>query len=310
MNVAERDLDKAISKLDSLHDGDLAVTEVVACGKAAIPALQNILCREEKSGLYQTRCRAAEALALLGATNVLIDYLRTERVITDAVERLGEDAVINAVARLLAHECEPCVFAVLLRLGRHAHLAGVIGALGASRRPEAIPALIAALEEDGSRPTAEAALRRFGRRTGGALLNAATMQLPSRDRESPSSVRRRQSALALLAESGINRQGWINLRHLVDDPDARVATLACEICLRCATLAERSRAVRHLIDLLVHPDWVRREHAERILFTYFSFTRGPIIRYLCENQSSKDRTTKQIEVALRHIVARKGDSLP
>jgi hypothetical protein len=127
-------------------------------------------------------------------------------VITDPVERLGEDAVINAVARLLQNVRDPCVFAILLRLGHHAHLTGVIGALGASSRAEAIPAIVAALEEDGSRPTAEAALRSFGRRTGGALLNAATMQLPSRDRECQSSVRRRQSALGLLAEIGVKRE--------------------------------------------------------------------------------------------------------
>jgi HEAT repeat protein len=310
MSAPGKDLDEAIGKLSSLHDGDLSVNDVVACGKAAIPELKKILFKQEKSGLYHIRCRAAEALALLGAMDVLTGFLGTERVITDSVERLGEDAVINAVARLLQNVRDPCVFAILLRLGHHAHLTSVIGALGASGRPEAIPAIIAALEEDGSRPTAEAALRSFGRRTGGALLNAATMQLPSRDRESQSSVRRRQSALGLLAEIGVKREAWANLRHLVDDPDARVATLACEIGLQCATATERSRAVKRLIDFLVHPDWLRREHAERVLLSHFSVTRGPIVGYLRENQSSEHPTIRQIEAALRRILARRRDDAP
>jgi hypothetical protein len=96
----------------------------------------------------------------------------------------------------------------------------------------------------------------------------------------------------------------------VDDPDARVATLACEIGLQCATAAERSRAVKRLIDLLVHPDWLRREHAEQVLLSHFSVTRGPIVGYLRENQLSNDPTIRQIEVALRHIVARKRDDVP
>ena len=101
MSAPGKELDEAIGKLSSLHDGDLGVNDVVACGKAAIPALKNILFKQERSGLYHIRCRAAEALALLGAMDVLTGFLGTERVITDPVERLGEDAVINAVARLL-----------------------------------------------------------------------------------------------------------------------------------------------------------------------------------------------------------------
>ena len=137
----------SFGKLSSLRDGDLGANDVVAYGKVAIPALKKILFKQERSGLYHMRCHAAKALALLGAMDVLTDFLGTQRVITDAVERLGEDAVINAVTRLMQNVRDPCVFAILLRLGHHAHLTGVIGALGASGRPEAIPAIIAALEE-------------------------------------------------------------------------------------------------------------------------------------------------------------------
>jgi HEAT repeat protein len=303
--VAQQDLDQAITKLGLLHE-DTAVLDVISCGKRAIPALRDILLARERSGLYQVRCRAVEALADLGATNILVEYLEMQRVIADPVERLGEDAVINAAARSLADVHDPRVFSILLRLGRHAHLTGVIKALGASGRPEAIPALIAALEDDASRPTAQVALRRLGRKTRGALFNAATMQLPGRERESASSVRRRQSALGLLAEIGVARGAWAVLRHLVDDADAKIAFLACEICLKCAAAAERSRAVRRLIELLVHPDWLRREDSERLLLAHYSVTIGPIAAYLREQPLPNDDALarKQKETALRHIIAR------
>jgi HEAT repeat protein len=300
-----QNVELALAKLKSLHDGDVAVIETVACGKEIVPALRQILFERDRSGLYQIRCRVLEALTGLGAFDVLIEFLETDRIIIDPVERVGEDAVINAAARMLPNVDDPRVFAVLLRLARHSHLTGVIRALGTSGRAEAIPALVAALEDDASRPTAEIALRTFGRRAKGALLNAATMQLPVAARESQSSVRRRRSALILLAEIGITRELWAILRHLVDDPDAKIATLACEICLKCASAVERFKAVRRLIQFLVHEDWLRRDDSKRVLVSQFAFTRGPIVAYLREASRDEDTVVRRrIETSLRHIVAR------
>lgn len=304
--ASPRQLEQAITRLKSLQDGDAGVLDVIACGKQSVPALRQILLEREPSGLYQTRCRAVEALAGLGASDILIEFLQTDRIITDPIERVGEDAVINAAARALPNVQDPRVFALLLRLADHPHLTGVISALGSCGRAEAIPALITALEDDASRFTAEAALRRLGRRTKGALLNAATMQLPVPERESPSSVRRRRSALGLLAEIGVTREGWPILRHLVDDRDAKIATLACEICLKRASTVERSKAVRRLIKLLVHDDWLRRDDSERVLLSHFAVTRGPIAAYLYEAPPPGEDgvVRKQIETALHHITAR------
>jgi PBS lyase HEAT-like repeat len=306
MSAQRQKLDQAITKLKMLHECDTAILDVIACGGPAVPALRNILFTRERSGLYQVRCRAVEALAALGVTDVLIEYLETEPIISDPIERLGEDAVINAAARLLSNARDPRVFAILLRLGRHAHLTGVVAALGASGRAEAIPALVSALEDDASRSTAEASLRSFGRRARGALFNAATMQLPNGERESPSSIRRRQSALGLLDDIGVTREAWTILRHLVDDRDTKVAILACKICLKCATAVERSRAVRRLIGLLVHADWLRREDCERLLLKHYAVASGPIAAFLRERPRPDEDAVarKQTEVALRHIIAR------
>jgi len=101
-----------------------------------------LLFEREPSGLYEVRRRAVDALSALGAHDVLMDFLRTYHDVTDPIERLGEDAVINAVALALAPAQEPSVFRLLLSILRRRKLAGVVEAGGAFRRPEAIPYLV------------------------------------------------------------------------------------------------------------------------------------------------------------------------
>jgi hypothetical protein len=131
-------IEYAIRKLKSLHDGDLAILEVAGYGGRAIPALRELLFAREPSGLYQVRCRAVEALALIKAYDVLIEFLRAERQVTDPVEQVGEEAVINAAALALANLRGQGVFELLLRLGTRGSLPGVIGALGGFGRVAAI----------------------------------------------------------------------------------------------------------------------------------------------------------------------------
>ena len=167
-------IERAIAKLKSFHDGDIAVLEVVACGDRAIPALRTLLFDREPSGLFEVRVRAVDALAKLGAHEVLVEFLSSPRDVTDPVERLGEDAVINAAARALADHSDQRVFELLLRLAHRPCLTGVISALGTSRRPEAIPLLVKALSEDASRNTAESALQRIGAAARPALIEAVS----------------------------------------------------------------------------------------------------------------------------------------
>lgn len=176
----------------SFHDdAEVGVVEIVRCGEAAIPTLRDLLFSREPSGLFQSRCRAVEALAALGAHSVLIEFLSTDRVARDLVERLGDDAVINATALALARSRVGGVFDLLLHLAKRASLTGVIGALGSFDRREAIPLLIDPLEDDASRPTAEAALKRMGSAARPALIATAIVRVPTAELESESSLRRR-----------------------------------------------------------------------------------------------------------------------
>jgi|SRR5208337_1302774 len=302
------EIEHAINKLKSLHDGDLAITDVAAYGECAIPALRELLFAREPSGLYQVRCRAVETLALVRAYNVLIEFLSAERAITDPVERVGEDAVINAAALAVANVRKQPVFELLLRLGNNQpSLTGVIAAVGAFNRVDAIPVLIEALEDDASRRTAEAALRRLSRSAIPALVRAATLHVPSAERESESSLRRRRSALETLLQIGIPRKTWATLRDLIDDRDSKVVVLACKICLKRGWTSERSRAIHRLIALLDQVDWMLRDDIENCLVAHFDTARNIIARRIDGDSSptpGNSPLTEQAKQVLRRVQER------
>jgi hypothetical protein len=260
-----RNVEQAIAKLKSLRDGDLGVVDVITCGTPAVPPLRALLFEREHGGQFQIRCRAVEALASLGAYDVLIDYLSGERAARDPVEQLGDDAVINAAARALVIIREERVFQLLLRLAQRPSLTGVIQAVGVFERPEAIPLLINALEEDVSRQAAAMALKKMSRRAQSALKLSAKLRLPSRAHESESSLRRRRSALGLLYEVGISQRTWQELRCLMQDADVQISLLTCKLCLVGAPKTERGNAVRRLRELLSDVDWMLHDEIENLL---------------------------------------------
>ena len=223
-------LRRAVEALRTLRDGDHGVAETASCGAAAIPALRDLLFERDPSGIFETRRRAVEALALIGAHDVLIEFLESSCDIADPVERLGEDAIVNAAARALAGASEPRVFNLLRSLAQKKILPGVVAALGAFGRAEAIPYLVAALGEDESRPAAEAALFALGALARDALM-AAARQRPFPNRESESKLRQRRAALGLLARIGARDEMLPELRKLMRDRDPGVQLLACEIWL-------------------------------------------------------------------------------
>ena len=200
MTATAQDLARALERLRSFHHGDLGVVETIACGESAIPALRALLFEREPSSLFETRCRAVQALATLGTRDVLIEYLAMPHASADPVEQLGDDAVLNATARAVVKYRDEQVFQLLQHLAGRRLLPGVVGALGSFKRPEAIPYLIDALAEDESRPIAEAELKKFGHRAYRALTKVASARENSPD--SPSRARQRASALGLLAAMG------------------------------------------------------------------------------------------------------------
>ncbi len=293
---------RAIAKLASLRDdAPLGVSEVVACGPAAIPALRKLLFDREPSGLYEPRRRAVEALAELKAYDVLAEYLTIPRMITDPVEETGEEAVINAAARALADWSSPKALPLLTSLTRRAPLVGVVDALAKLHCVEAIPYFITALAEDFTRPSAEAALRSFGAEAAPALLEAACLRFPLGRPESVSSLRSRRSALALLAEigPGPNIQSSV-IETFLDEQDSALAILGCRIMLASGSLAAAPAAIKRLISLLPDTDILLRLEIEDCLVAHFPVARPYIAEALDQAGTSSEET--QLTRALRHML--------
>jgi hypothetical protein len=259
------ELQHAIEQLKSLHDGDRGVPAVTACGPAAIPLLRALLFKRDPSGLYETRRRVVWALAALKAHDVLLDYLHGHIDPSDPVERLGDDAVVNAAASAVADLRSEEVFQLLMSLAHRRLLAGVIQALGTFQRTESAAVFIEALGEDDCRRSAEDALTALGAAARQQLIAAAISPEPSWENESVSSIRRRRSALALLDAVGVLRSSWPRLRRLINDRDDRIAFLACKLCLAHDQLDDRRHAVARLRALSARADWMLADDIRGLL---------------------------------------------
>jgi hypothetical protein len=287
-------LDRAIAKLKSFTAGDNGVMEVVACGNRAIPLLRALLFSREPSGLFQARVRAIDALARLDARDILVEYLGTPREIYDPVERLGEDAVINAAARALANQRDPRVLDLLLRLAQRPCLTGVIYALGAFRATRAIPLLVEALAEDASRLTAEIALKKIGASARAALIEAAIRRSDEPSPELESRLRQRRSALRLLLEMGASRRVWQAVKSLKHDEDVQIAVLACELGLSSGSPTEKREAARCLVNLATKVDWALHDEIERYLVSNIYIAKDPQMQValsegsMAESDAAKD----------------------
>jgi hypothetical protein len=241
----QADVSSAIARLRSLHDGDRAFSDVVSFGIEAVPELRTLLLQREPSGLYVPRRRAVEALAALRSFDTLGEFLQLDREIEDPVERLGEEVIISAAARLIARLQEEWVFQLLIDLANRHSLSGVLAGLGAFKRREAV-------------------LRSFGRAARPQLIRAA---IPSKDRvrpENETNLRARRSAIRVLLDIGVTRKDWPLVRPLMRDEDVRIAILACHACIRAGTAADRLDATARLALLRSHGDWPQRQQIDEV----------------------------------------------
>jgi hypothetical protein len=109
-----------------------------------------------------------------------------------------------------------------------------------------------------------------------------------------------------LAEINIPPDRRVSLRQLMTDHDEKIVMLACKICLTSAPMEDRKYAVRRLIELLPHADWMLAQDIEDCLVSHFDQAKdiiGATIQRedaLPEHDATRDRTTH----ALLHIKAR------
>jgi hypothetical protein len=256
---------RLLACLQSLVDGQCAIEELSACGPAAIPPLREFLLSGRITSVPQPRIWAVEALALLGARDVLIEYLQAPARFVDSQLQFAEDAVRNTAGRRLSAWRDNQTFEILLGLCRKRNLPGLIEALAGFERSDAIPCLDRALEDDMCRMAAEEGLRSLGPVARSALLVSAVTPLPNAEEETPSSLCRRRSVLGLLAEIGIERPSWAELRPLLAERDPELLARLAQIASYVADPSDRASAAAGLVGALGRLPWFVWEEAEEAL---------------------------------------------
>jgi hypothetical protein len=259
------EVSRLLGCLQSLVDGQSAVEALAACGAIAIPPLREFLLSGRVTSVPQPRMWAVEALALLGAKDALIEYLQAPARIVDPQLQFAEDAVRNTAGRRLSAWRDNQTFEILLDLCRKRNLPGVIETLAGFERAEAIPCLDRALEDDLCRQAAEDGLRALGPAARSALLLSAVARLPHAEEETPSSLCRRRSVLGLLAEIGVERRNWAELRPLLAERDPELLAKLARIASSIADPRDRASSAVALVGVLGHLPWFVWKEAEEAL---------------------------------------------
>jgi HEAT repeat protein len=273
-----------VGDLESLPSGDLTVSLLVGCGQRAVAPLRDYLLHGQPRGIFQPRQRAVEALAQLGAKEVLIEYLSQKRMIPDFEVRFGEEAVENTAARALSQWPTDDVFAFLCSLAERRMLAGAIEALGKFDRFEAAWILIRALGDDVCHPVAEEALRRIAETVKPLLLQASRRVNP--EYEKPSERQRRRSVVRILSDLPLTLGDWEELRPLLADEDKTITRTVAQVAVDRASETERERAVQFLIRSLGSAPWFEQMHIQECLERNYS-----AVRHVIDEESALRRET-------------------
>lgn len=164
----------------------------------------------------------------------------------------------NSAARALAAWRSDDVYQALQMVLQQKELVGTIEALSKFSRPEAVPELVADLEDDFCRSSAEDALRKLGALAHAALVDAARTPDPSGNRERPASQHRRGRALRLLENLQLTASDWQQVAALLYDPDPEISSRTGAIALKVGDRRSKEQAAKRLVDVLSTPDWLLR----------------------------------------------------
>ena len=255
-----------VERLRNLRDGPQVFHEVVRRGDDAVQALEALL-RGPPDAVHQPRCLAADALAAIGSP-AAVSALR--RALLDAIARdlspqllEAESILVNHIAEHLSRFPRPEVTEALLSaLGRRRY-PYCAAALGLTGDPRAIPLLVECLHEDGARPAAVAALRRFGQAALQPLVHVLLASPSSETPEPPSRLDGRVAAAKLLgnfayADSRAAPFAIAALIEALNDNQCAVRIEAALGLVRCGVRADADTA-RILVPALGEENWARAE---------------------------------------------------
>lgn len=295
----EAGIARLIEGLFSLTEGELSVAALVGVGEKAVPALRRVLVEGSPSAVYLPRQRIVRALGELGAYWALSEYLLRDKNIADPDLRLAEEAVENTAARELSRNQSDENYYVLRALAMRRKLPGAVEALAQFRREASAPVLVAALESDFCRSAAVEGIRPIYKAAVPHLIDSARSPEPSRNEESPTSLRRRRAAVRLLAELGVEVGAWASLEYLLHESDEWLQSCGAEIAFR---LNRAEPALSILVNHLTSHDWVLVDEIAQFLRNHISATRKTILHQIeVASVSSADGDTTRCRL-LRWIL--------
>ncbi len=281
----EPEIQALVDSLESLKEGELGVSMLIACGPRAIPVLRKFLLEGRPRVIFQPRQRAVRALAEIGAKDVLLEYLSAPKDGLPPEIRYAEEAVESTAARLLSRWLTADVFQTLVTLLSRRVVVGAIETLGEFRSPEAVPMMIQLLGDDIARPFAAEAIQKVGSPAVAELVEAAVTPDPSRSDEAPSSIVRRRQALKLILNIGAFADSVSRVEPLMYDIDPEIAALSAQIVLQVGDLRGRLRAVEKLLDLYKDTNWVTQADIQTALLSALDIAR-PLIERRVENANN------------------------
>lgn len=257
-------LESWIGALDSLIDGELAMSMLVAAGDRAVPYLEHFLLTGAPRTIALPRCRAVHALGELGAYSPLIFYFREYDPPSDAEVLFAEDAVRTAVARELMRWKSEEVLHVLMEAVQQRATSGLVLAMGEFHRTETVPQLFHVLEDDFCREEAKDALRKVAE---SAQQYAILMIRKATDTTfyGVSALYRRRATLQLLEEFGVSESEWQDLRQFLSEPDADIIIATARIGFRIGSSSDQQRITEALFRVSEHVNWAQEGDIETLL---------------------------------------------
>jgi hypothetical protein len=270
------EIESSLQKLQSIHESERGAVELIAMGNRSVPALRRFLFQGKPSTVFQPRMNAVEALARLGARDVLLEFVKTPIQSTDPAVRFGEEAVLNTAVRELAQWRDVDVATAIMDIIRERTLPGACEAAGRLRLISAAPYLVDALADDVSRPPAMEALRCMLPDVA-PLLIEATLKWSLRNRvdDDPISHRKAQAAVRLLSESDLSLDEVGKFGPLLDAEDPDIVACAARILLKNPD-RHVGRIASAMISALPNASWFVRDEIRDLLTACGPDAIGPI----------------------------------
>jgi hypothetical protein len=303
--MSDAQIEHLIAALDSLMDGELAVTMLVACGQRAVPYLEHFLLVGPPRTIALPRCRAVHALGELGAYSALISYFCEYELPRDAAVLFAEDGVRSAVARELLRWKSDEVFHVLLDAARQRATGGLVLALGEFHRSESVPLLFDALEDDLCCEEAKDGLRKVSEIARPYAILSIRGSTDTR-LNGPSALRRLRATLQLLGEFGVSPEEWQDLRHFLLEKDADVVIATASIGSLIGLDNDRPQILQALFRISDHLNWVQEDQITRLFDTHRELA-CKIARTIAEERRMRGEQPNWLASSwriLRHVLGR------